>query len=332
MPGLASRLNNLMVHGRSTAGGIMDPDVIFLRADHTVEQTLDILRELAENQRIPYLYVTDDRGHLLGLIKLWQLITARGDWILRELMGTEVISVQVDTPQEDVARVFTRYDLPTMPVLDHDGILAGIITVDDVIDVIEEEASEDLYRLGGLPQPETLGTPFSRSLRTRLPWLGLSLLGACLVAWVVGSYQGIISRYAVIVAFMHVVGATGGDAGRQTLTVVTAAMATGELDLWRPWKVIVRQSLLGLVHGLISGSLLALVALLVDGDPVLAGVVLAAQTVNQTMSALMACTTPMLFKAIGMDPTLGTSTLVVVLADLVGFTSFLGLATLLLPG
>lgn len=329
-PALASRLNNLMVFGEATAGGIMDPDVVAFLADRTVEETVAVIRGIARNRRLFYLYVTDERGHLVGLVRLWQLLTARGDQNLREIMDRGLISVQVDTPQEDVARLFARYDLPIMPVLDNDGILVGIITVDDVIDVIEEELSEDLYRLGGLSQPETLGTPLERSLRLRLPWIALGLLGACLAAWVIGAFQDEIARYAVIVAFMHVIGATGGDAGRQTLTVVTASMATGEMDLWRPWKVITKQAILGLVHGLATGLVLMVLAMIFERNMVLAGVVLLAQVANQTVAAVLASTLPMVLRRLDLDPTLGTSTMVTAASDIAGFATFLALASLLL--
>lgn len=329
-PSLASRLNNLMVFGESTAGGIMDPDVVAFLADLTVEETVEVIRGIARNRRLFYLYVTDERGHLVGLVRLWQLLTARSDQNLREIMDRGLISVQVDTPQEDVARLFARYDLPIMPVLDDDGILVGIITVDDVIDVIEEELSEDLYRLGGLSQPETLGTPLDRSLRLRLPWIALGFLGACIAAWVIGVFEDVIARYAVIVAFMHVIGATGGDAGRQTLTVVTASMATGEIDLWRHWKVITKQVLLGLLHGLATGLVLMVMALVIERDTMLAGVVLIAQIANQTVAAFLASSLPLAFRRLDLDPTLGTSTLVTASSDIIGFLTFLGLASLLL--
>lgn len=324
---LAARLNNLMVYGSSTAGGMMDPDVIFFRADQTVSHTLEVLRELAQNRRLFYLYVTDDRGHLVGLVKLWQLLTARQDQQLRDVMSREAISVQADTPQEEVARFFARYDLPIVPVLNDDGRLVGIITVDDVIDVIEEEASEDLYRLGGLPRPESLGTPLGRSLRLRLPTLGLSLLGACLAAWIIGAYQELLAKYAILVAFMHIIGATGGHTARQSLTVLVASLTTGEMNLHRTWRVVFGQSLVGLSSGLLTGLLLAAVAFSVDRNGWLAGIVLVAQTSNQLVVALVATITPLLLRRLGLDPTLGSSALVVTVADVFGFATFLALAT-----
>ncbi len=327
---LASHLNNLMLYGESTAGGMMDPDVISFRADLTVEEAVAVIRGLARTRRLFYLYVIDERGHLIGLVRLWQLLTARSDQNLREIMDRGLVSVQVDTPQEDVARLFARYDLPIMPVLDDSGILVGIITVDDVIDVIEEELSEDLYRLGGLSQPETLGTPLARALRVRLPWLGLGMLGALLAAWVIGSFQDVIAKYALLVAFMHIVGATGGDLARQTLTVVTASMATGEMDLWRPWRVVGRQCLRGLLIGSISGLVLMTLAFFLERDARLAGAVWVAQVANQVVASFLACLVPLLLKRLGQDPTLGSSTLVVALADIAGFATFLGLASRLL--
>lgn len=327
----AARLNNLMVYGNSTAGGMMDPDVIFFRADQTVSHTLEVIRKLAANRRLFYLYVTDDRGHLIGLVKLWQLLTAGQDQLLREVMSHDVISVPADTRQEEVAKLFARYDLPIVPVVNEDSRLVGIITVDDVIDVIEEEASEDLYRLGGLLEPEGLGTPIGRSLHLRVPVLGLSLLGALLAAWVIGAYQEVIAKYAILVAFMHMIGATGGQAAQQTLTVFVAGLTTGEMDLRRTWQVVGRQGILGLANGVWTGLILAAVAFVLERNTWLAGTVMVAQVFNQLVAALVASAAPLLLRRFGLDPTLGTSALALTVADVGGFATFLTLATMLAP-
>lgn len=326
---LAARLNNLLLYGDTTAGGLMDPDVIFLRGEQTVAETLEVVRKLAESRRLFYLYVTDDRGHLIGLLKLWQLLTGRAEQPIREVMTREVISVRVDTPQQEVAQVFSRYDLPIMPVLDENGRLVGVITVDDVIDVIEEEASEDLYRLGGLSQPETLGSSIATSLRSRLPWLGVSLLGAGLAAWVILVFQGLIARYAVLVAFLHLVGATAGQTSRQTLTVMAAGLSTGEMELADAGRAVGKQAVVGLLNGLVTGALLAVAALVLERNALLAGIVFVAQLASQLLAATLASVAPLLLSRLGQDPTLGTSTALVATSDILGFLCFLGLASAL---
>ena len=327
---LAARLRNLMLYGGETAGGLMNPDVIFFRADQSVADTLEVVRELAGSRRLFYVYVTDDRGHLIGLVNLWQLLTATRENVLRDIMSSDVVSVQTDTPQEEVAQVFTRYDLLMMPVRDEDGRLVGAITVDDVIDVIEEEASADLYRLGNLPAQEGLGTPLSRSVRLRLPWLLTQLAMALPAALVVSRYQETLVKYVLLAAFFPMIFATGTYAGTQTLTVMVASLAGGEMDLRQVWQVVAKQAVLGLVNGLVSGLALGLVGWLWERNWVLAGVLLVAQIVNMLLAALLGATIPLLLHRLKLDPALGSPIVVSALAHFGGLACFLALASLFL--
>jgi magnesium transporter len=327
---LAARLRNLMVHGATTAGGLMNPDVVFFRADQTVADTLEVIRAVAEGRRLFYLYVTDDRGHLIGLANLWHLLTAERQSVLRDIMSTEVISVKTDTPQEEVARVFSRYDLLMVPVLDEDGRLVGVITVDDVIDVIEEEASTDLYRLGNLPAQEGLGVPLARSLRVRLPWLLINLITALPAAVLVAFFAEPVARYVVLAAFLPVLIAMGGYAGTQTLTVMVAGLATGEMDLRRSRRVVARQTLIGLANGLATGLVLALVAWLWERSSMLSGILLVAQTANMLVAGFLGATVPLALRRLDLDPALGSPVFVTAAVNLAGLGCFLGLAALLI--
>jgi magnesium transporter len=329
-PALAARLNNLMLYGPTTAGGMMDPDVVFFRGDQSLADTLERIRRLAQTRRLSYLYVTDDRGHLIGLVKLWQLLTATADSRLSEIMSRDLISVQVDAPQEEVARIFVRYDLPMMPVLDLDGRLAGVITVDDVFDVLEEEASADLYRLGGLSVQETLGMPLARILRFRLPWLLFGLAAALVAATMIGQFQEVLAKYVILAAFMHPVAATSALAGQQTLTVLLGSLATGEMDLRRTWRVIGRQAIVGLVNGIAVGVILAMAALFWERSWALSGVLFVASTTSLLISSTVGALVPLLLRRLNLDPALGSSVLVVAIADISGFVCFLGLASTLI--
>jgi len=329
-PALAARLNNLMLYGATTAGGMMDPDVVFLRGDQTLADALEVIRGLARSRSLFYLYVTDDRGHLIGLVKLWQLLTATADSRLSEIMSRDLVSVQVDAPQEEVSRIFVRYDLPMMPVLDLDGRLAGVITVDDVFDVLEEEASEDLYRLGGLSVQETLGMPLARILRFRLPWLLFGLAAALVAAITIGQFQEVLAKYVLLAALMHPVAAASALAGQQTLTVLLGSMATGEMDLHRTWRVIGRQATLGLVNGIVVGAILAMAALFWERSWALSGVLFVASTTSLLISSTVGALVPLLLRRLNLDPALGASVLVVAIADISGFVCFLGLASILI--
>lgn len=328
--GAAIRLRNLMQFGEETAGGIMNPDVVFFRAEESVSDTLARLRELAQRRRIFYLYVTDERGHLAGIVNLWQLVTADADRTLAEIMGTDVVTVQVGTPQEEVARVFARYDLLMVPVLDEDGRLVGAITVDDVIDVIEEEATEDFYRLANLDTDESVSTPIWRSVRLRHLWLQINLLTAFLAAAVVWRFEPSIAKFAVLAVFMPIVPGMGGNAGTQSLTVVVRGLALGELDLRRSAAVILKEAAVGLLNGLGTGLVLALVAYFWERNLILALILLIAETVNLVVAGLAGASIPLLLRRLNLDPALGSSIFVTTATDVSGFLSFLGIATLLL--
>lgn len=328
--GVAVRLRNLMQFGEETAGGIMNPEVVFFRAEESVGDTLARLRELAQTRRIFYLYVTDERRHLAGIVNLWQLVTADSERTLAEIMGTDVVTVQVGTPQEEVARVFARYDLLMVPVLDEDGRLVGAITVDDVIDVIEEEATEDFYRLANLDTDESVSTPIWRSVRLRHLWLQVNLLTAFLAAAVVWRFEPSIAKYAVLAVFMPIVPGMGGNAGTQSLTVVVRGLALGELDLRRSTAVILKEATVGLLNGLGTGLVLALVAFLWERNLILAVILLIAETVNLVVAGLAGASIPLLLRRLNLDPALGSSIFVTTATDVSGFLSFLGIATLLL--
>ncbi len=329
-PAHSAQLTNLMRYGPATAGGLMDPDVPRFFADETVARTLERVRALAEGRRLFYLYVIDDRGHLLGIVSLWQLVSAAAERTLREIHTGDVVTVRVDTPEGEVARVFSRYDLLMMPVVDDDGRLVGAITVDDVLDVVQERATEDLYRLANLNVQEDLATPPVRSFRLRLPWLLINLATAFLAAGVVSLYQETIAKYVVLAVFMPIVAGMGGNAGTQTLTVMVRGIALGEMDLRRAGSVVGRQTLVGLLNGLATGLVLGLCALVWERNAILAAVLASSQTLNLTIAGFFGAAVPLVLKRLKLDPALGSSIFVTTATDVGGFLAFLGTATALI--
>ena len=327
---LATRLTNLLRYGEATAGGIMNPDVVSFSAEETVAGTLEHIRRLAGNRRLFYLYITGEHGHLVGIVNLWQLVTAEHDRRLREIMSADVVAVQVETPQEEVARIASRYDLLMLPVVDEEGHLVGAITVDDVLDVVQEEATEDIYHLANLDTQEGIATPVGRSFRLRLPWSLINLATAFLAAGVVGLFQETIAKYVMLAVFMPVVAGMGGNAGTQSLTVMVRGLALGEMDLRRTGTVVARQVMVGTLLGFATGSLLGLVAWAWDRNPVLAAILLFAQTINLTIAGLFGATVPLVLRRLKLDPALGSSIFVTTATDTCGFLAFLGTATLLI--
>lgn len=326
----AAQLANLMRYGVATAGGLMDPQAPHFNAEQSVDETLRQVRQLAEGRKLFYLYITDERSHLLGIVSLWQLVSASPDRRLRDIMSTDIVTVRVDTPEEEVARVFARYDLLVIPVVDEEGLLAGAITVDDVLDVVEEQATEDLYHLANLNVHEGVATPALRSVRLRLPWLLVNLLTAFLAASVVSAFQGTIGKYVVLAVFMPIVAGMGGNTGTQTLTLMVRALALGQMDFRRTGTIVLRQTAIGLLSGLITGGLLAIVALAWEKNAVLSAVLFVAQTVNLSVAGLFGAAVPLTLRRMNLDPALGSSVLVTTATDVFGFVAFLGTATLLL--
>jgi len=329
-PSLAARVRNLLRYGEATAGGLMNPDVSSFSGELTAGEAVVRLRQLAEERRLFYLYVTDERRHLLGIVSLWALVTAASESTLRELMARDVVTVRVDLPEEDVAQVFGRYDLLVVPVIDEDGRLVGSISVDDVLDVVEEAATEDLYRLVNLNTHETLATPPPQSVRLRLPWLFVNLTTALAGASVVGLFLGTIEKYAVLAMFLPIVAGLGGNAGTQTLTLMVRGFALGELDLHEGSRVLRRQTLIGTMNGFVAGAALALISWVWEQNLLISASLWIAGTVNFTVAGLMGAAVPLLLRRLKLDPALGSSIFVTTATDVGGFLSFLGTATLLL--
>jgi magnesium transporter len=327
---LALRLGNLLRYGEATAGGIMNPDVVAFPGEQSVSTALERIRSLAGSRRLFYLYIVSEQHRLIGIVNLWQLVSATGDSLLRDIMTPEVVRVGVETPQEEVARVFSRYDLLMVPVLDEDGRLVGAITVDDVLDVVEEEATEDLYHLANLDTQESVATPAMRSMRLRLPWLLVNLCTAFLAASVVSLFEATIAKYVVLAIFMPIVAGLGGNAGTQSLTVMVRGLALGEMDLRRTQTVVGKQTLVGLLTGLVTGLLLGLVAYAWERNLVLSGILLFAETINLTVAGFFGSVVPLALRRLQLDPALGSSIFVTTATDCCGFFAFLGTATLLI--
>jgi magnesium transporter len=311
----------------------MTSEFVALRRQTTGQMAIDFLRGLQRDAATPYyLYVVDRDGVLTGIVGLRDLIIAPPDAPIENIMNREVISAPVGTDQEEVARLMQHYDLLALPVVDAAGKLVGVVNYDDIVDVIEEEATEDIYRLANVADGDLqVWSPLGLSMRRRLPWLVFNLGTAFLAAAVISLFEGTISRLAVLAVFQSVVAGMGGNSGTQTLAIMVRGMALGEIQFRDARRALLREAGLGLLHGVVIGSLVAVGAWLWKGIPALGLVIGLAMLGNLVAAALAGTLVPLTLKALKLDPALASSVIVTTVTDTVGFGLFLGLATLLMP-
>ena len=326
-----ARVERLLLHEEETAGGRMTPDLLALGRDWTVEEAIQYLRTQKPGVESPYyLYVVDPRGRLEGVVSLRHLIVADPGTRIGEIMDRDVISVEVGTDQEVVAEKMRHYDLLALPVVDERGRLVGVVTIDDVLDVQVEEATEDMYRMAGLAGHETLFRPIRKSVPPRLGWLSLNLLTAFAAAAVVNLFEGVIAQAAALAVFMPVIAGMGGNAGIQTITLVVRSLALGEIDLDDAKHVLRREIAIALLNGLALGLVVGMTAWLWKGNPWLGAVAGTAMLLNIANAVTAGVLIPLGLKAIGVDPALASGILVTTFTDVVGFLTYLGFAALLL--
>ena len=320
-------VENLLEYAERTAGRIMNPNVFALNEDITVGEAITEIQSSRDVEMVFYLYVVDERRHLVGVVSLRRLLLVSPETPLKRIMKADLISARVDMDQEEVARQVAAYNLLAIPVVDAENKLVGIITVDDVIDVIKDEATEDIYRLAGVAGDERAFTPAKESLRKRLPWLGINLVTAFLAAFVVGLFEGTIDLFPVLAVFMPIVAGMGGNAGTQTLTVIVRGIALGELTWSNSRKALLKEAVVGLGNGVVLGAAAAAVVWVVRGNPTLGLVLGMAMIINMFVAAAAGTLVPLGLRAANVDPALASSVFITTMTDVFGFFSFLGLAT-----
>ena len=321
-------VENLLEYDEQTAGRIMNPHVFALSEDMTVGEAITELQTNRDVEMVFYLYVVDERNHLVGVVSLRRLLLVSPETPLKRIMTADLISARVDTDQEEVARQVASYNLLAIPVVDEENKLVGVITVDDIIDVIKDEATEDIYRLAGVAGDERAFTPAGESLRKRLPWLGINLATAFLAAAVVGLFEGTIDKITALAVFMPIVAGMGGNAATQTLTVIVRGIALGELTWGNSRKALLKEAAVGVGNGLVLGLTAAAVVWATRGNPVLGLILCAAMVINMFVAATAGTLIPLGLRAANVDPALASSVFITTLTDVFGFFSFLGLATI----
>jgi magnesium transporter len=324
----AAEVRELLEHEERTAGRIMTPDFFALEEDVTVSEAITALqRRSDEFEMIFYVYVIDKRDHLIGVVSLRKLLTTPSSTQLKRIMTPEVISARTDAEQEEVARLVAEYNLLALPIVDDEDKLVGIVTVDDVIDVVQEEAAEDLLALAGVTAEEQVSTKASRSLRLRAPWLVVNLGTAFIASFVISRFQGTLDSLTFLAPLMSIPMGMGGNAATQAVTVVVRGLALNQMASVR--RATFKEIFVGAGNGIINGLICAVVVA-VASRKILLGVVLGlAMIINMVVAGLAGLLIPTGLKKLGVDPAVSSSVFVTTCTDVCGSFSFLGIATLL---
>jgi len=327
----AEEIKGLLKYPHDTAGGIMTTEYIALHEDIPAEEAILRLRGVAPDAEIIYyVYVVDAQTRLTGVLSLRELIAAEDGTPLREIMFQNVVSVPAKMDQEEVAKVVARYDLMAVPVVDQDNRLLGIITVDDIIDVIEEEATEDIYRLTGTGELEGVNifeTTVYTLARKRLPWLFVSLVGGLISGSVIGAYENTLEAVVILAAFIPVIMDMGGNVGTQSSTLFVRSLATGEVQQKDVWRYLMREIQVGLTIGVVNGIVIALAASIWQGIPLLGVVVGGSMFATIILAALIGTLIPIIFNHLGIDPAITAGPFVTTIKDVTGLLIYFSIAT-----
>lgn len=333
----AKEVKELMSYEEDTAGGIMTKDFLNLEANMKIQDAMDYLREYAPDaETVYYLYVTDKEGKLVGIVSLRELIIARPDQKVADIMNEKVIFARVDTDQEEVAAMVRDYDFLIMPVVDANDVLVGIITVDDVMDIVEEEMTEDILKFAGTTEydfemyEDKVFSSVSYSVKSRLPWLIITIFGGVLSSFVVAKFEHVLSLDTAIALFMPLLAGMGGNVGTQSSTLTVRSLALRDMRGKEVGILILQEVLVGLTVGVICALIIAFVSLAVSGKAILSLVVAISMFANISTAAIIGTAVPLVFKKIGVDPAVASAPFITTTVDITGLFIYFSLALLLI--
>ncbi|MEE4602615.1 MAG: magnesium transporter [Desulfobacteraceae bacterium] len=327
----SEEVEDLLRYDDDTAGGIMVPDFIALKEDVTAREAIESLqKEHSDVEMAFYLYVVDEYGKLVGVSSLRQLVVVAPDTRLKEFMSTDVFSVRTDMDQEEVARIVARYDILAVPVVDDANRLVGVVTVDDVIDILRKEATEDILKMAGVGEEFVETKSIFKSTRIRLPWLFASCVGGLFAFYIIGKFESSILKYAYLAAFIPVIMGMGGNIGTQSSTIVVRGLATGRLNVRDIWSVVMKELSIGVILGSVYGALIGSVAQFRYSMMALAVSVALAVISSMSVAALVGSLVPMVFARINIDPAVATGPFVTTAIDIISVFFYFKIATTLL--
>lgn len=332
-PPESERVAELMRYPEESAGGIMTDEFIALPADITIEEGLHRIRRRGEEafQGATYVYVVNDGGQLIGVVSIRDLVFRHPHRVLQEIMSADVRHVQAETDQEEVARFFTQYHYLALPVVDAEGRLIGVVEAADVMDILQDEATEDMQLMVGVTGEESSFTPWPRAIGMRTPWLYINLVTAFLAAGVIALFEGTLAQWTALAVFLPIIAGQGGNSGMQTLTVTIRSMALGELAEGTARRVITKELVMGTLNGILFGVTVGVIGYFWQGSWLLGVIVFLAMFLNMVAAALAGVVIPLALRVVKLDPALSSSIFLTTVTDVAGFFFFLGIAALLIP-
>ncbi|MDY0297541.1 MAG: magnesium transporter [Acidobacteriota bacterium] len=320
-----------LAYPEESAGRVMSSDFLALEENTTAGDAITAIQLAQDEVEVPfYLYVIDNERHLKGVVSLKQIILVNPKTTLGEIMITDVYKVDAYTDQEEVAEVVANYNLLAVPVVDEHNCLLGVVTVDDIIDIIQEEATEDIYKLAGVTQDYSIDLSVGKSLGKRIPWLLTSLVTTSLSALVVSLFQGTIREFVLLAVLMPMVAALGGVVGNQTVAIMVREIVLGNLDWKRSRSILFKELLVSTGSGIIIGLLASGAAMLLVHQWKFGAIFGTAILLNLIIATLLGTLIPLTLRTLRMDPALASGMMVTMLTDVFGYFCFLGLAALFL--
>lgn len=327
----SAEVEHLLLYPSDTAGGIMTTNFLAIPEDLTTEEAIAHVRRASEVEMVFYTYVVDDKGHLLGVISLRELLLAEPHTALKNVMNPNVFSINATADQEEVAKLVRRYNLLAMPVVDNENKLLGMVTVDDVIDVIYEEAAEDILLMAGGPGQDLGSYSITTMVRKRAPWLLVSCLGGLVAFQIINYFQSSLNQLVALAAFIPIVMGMGGNVGGQTASIVIAGLAGGRIDRKALWWVIFREIRVGFVLGFVYGTLVGFVADFKYTTSPMLGLTVGLSILGaMTLAASIAAFIPLVLNRFNIDPAFATSPFIQISMDILGISIFFNLANLLI--
>ncbi|QTE38601.1 magnesium transporter [Mucilaginibacter sp. P25] len=327
----ASSIRALMTYAEDTAGGLMNSEIIKVNINLDKKDALDeIIRQSEEMEEFYTICVVDNDDILKGILSIKTVIKARADARISDLVTTDFVYVKAELDQEEVARLIKQYNLTSIPVVDDHMKLLGRVTVDDIIDVMEEENTEDILKISGVSEDEELSGNWLEAVKSRLPWLVINLGTAFLAASIIRTFDSTVAKLSIISAYMTIIAGMGGNAATQALAVTVRRISLSDLSDKQAYNTVLKEFLVGLINGAANGLIVFIVAFFYDANPLLGLVLFLAMTGNLIIAGLTGASIPLILKRVGIDPAVASSIIITTFTDCIGFLLPLWLATKLL--
>ena len=329
-----SVLSQLLTYEEDSAGGLMNPDLVKVRETMSkLEALREVVAQAEENDDFYTIYVVDGQDQLLGYVGFRDLFLAKNAEFIREIMDPDVVSVNVDMDQEEVAKLMSQYNLPTLPVVDGHGKLMGRITFDDVLDVIEEESTEDMLSFAGVSEDENLRGGWANSVRSRIPWLLINLVTATLSAFVISQFSSTVEKLVLLTSLIPIIAGVAGNGATQTLAVTIRRISTDSLPSRKAFRVILKEVSVGMINGLMLGAVVSMAVTFLNPNPdpqfvaMMGLVVFCAMFGNMLLAGFLGSFIPITLEKLGVDPAVASSILITSFTDVMGYLLLFGLST-----